>query len=88
MTFAGKKLQDIYDSGVSLLSELETTVVERLKAAKRTHTDTFRENVEVSGSKISKTAATLQTDLGEKFGTDRERLVSTESPPSIDTSPP
>jgi hypothetical protein len=74
MTFAGKKLQDIYDSGAGLLSELESTVSERLKAAKRAHTDNFRANVEVSGSKISKTAAGLQTDLSENVDHSLERL--------------
>src|SRR5277367_2026843 len=74
MTFAGKKLQDIYDSGAGLLAELESTVSERLKTAKRAHTDNFRSNVETSGSKISKTAAALQTDLSDNVEHSLERL--------------
>jgi hypothetical protein len=63
MTFAGKKLQDIYDSGAANLAELEGQVTQRLKQSKQEHTETFKKHLEGGVTDVQKNATQLQADL-------------------------
>jgi hypothetical protein len=66
MTFAGNKLQNVYDSGSDKLVELESNIVDKLKQAKRSHAQTLSKNVQDQTGRIQDTASTLQYEL-EKY---------------------
>jgi hypothetical protein len=63
MTFAGNKLQNVYDSGSDKLVELESGIVDRLKHLKRSHAQTLSKNVHDQTGRIQDTAAALQYEL-------------------------
>jgi hypothetical protein len=74
MTFAGKKLQDIYDSGASLLAELEAKVGDNLSHAKDAHIARFRSNVEASAEKVKSSSHSLQAELSQNVDVSLEKL--------------
>ncbi len=77
MTFAGKKLQDIYDSGADRLSEQEVQATNRLKQLKEGHATKLKTDVDGSVSRVKGTASELKTELGTYIDGGLERLKNT-----------
>jgi hypothetical protein len=77
MTFAGNKLQDIYDSGCQMLADAELAVTERLKDKKQVHTTQFKSGVEVSAEKVRKTSRELQSELSDQVQSSLAHLQNT-----------
>jgi hypothetical protein len=64
MTFAGKKLQDIYDSGADRLAEVEAEALNKLKLAKEGHGDRLKSDVQACMGRVEETASDLKNELG------------------------
>lgn len=77
MTFAGKKLQDIYDSGADRLSDLEMQALNKLKRSKDDHADKLKVDVEGCVGRVKGTASELTSELGTYIDGGLERLRNT-----------
>jgi hypothetical protein len=74
MTFAGKKLQDIYDSGADRLSDLEGQALNKLKRFKDDHAEKLKSDVEGCVGRVKGTASELTTELGTYIDGGLQRL--------------
>jgi hypothetical protein len=74
MTFAGKKLQDIYDAGADRLAEVEQEALNKLKQAKENHSERLKTDVKACIGRVEETAADLKSELGIYIEGSLERL--------------
>jgi hypothetical protein len=74
MTFAGKKLQEIYDSGSQSLVEMETKVSENMKGNAQSHANERKNGDDDSTSRIEQRTNALESDLRTFMDDSIERL--------------
>jgi hypothetical protein len=86
MTFAGKKLQDIYDSGADRLSDLEMQAINKLKRFKDDHAEKLKSDVEGCVGRVKGTAAELTSELGTYIDGGLERLKNVIETETRDTN--
>ena len=63
MTFSGKKLQDIYDSGSARLSQLEEHSMNTLQEKSRLHTSQRQESEQQSKMEVAAKAAYVEEEI-------------------------
>lgn len=81
MTFAGKKLQEIYDGASQELSKIESDVSNRLTTIVGKHTESRDQNEQESNGKIKQTSTEIENELRKlaKESTDRlEHVIRSE----------
>jgi len=77
MTFAGKKLQEIYDSGSDRLAEVETGVSTSLKETVKEHVQNRRSGKDLNVTNLEAKSKDLQTELRAFMDTSIERVKAT-----------
>lgn len=74
MTFAGKKLQDIYDSGSARLSELEENSQSKLATKSEAHISERKESEQQSKMEVAAKAASVEEEIKKQAKETAERI--------------
>jgi thioesterase domain-containing protein len=74
MTFAGKKLQDIYDSGSTRLSELEENSQSKLATKSEAHISERKESEQQSKMEVAAKAASVEEEIKKQAKETAERI--------------
>ncbi len=74
MTFAGKKLQDIYDSGSAQMSELEESSISKLASKSSEHVSERLESEQQSKMEVAAKAAAVEEEIKRQARETAERM--------------
>ncbi|MBI5174476.1 MAG: hypothetical protein SFV17_04180 [Candidatus Obscuribacter sp.] len=74
MTFAGKKLQDIYDSGSAQMSELEENSISKLASKSSEHVSERLESEQQSKMEVAAKAAAVEEEIKRQARETAERM--------------
>lgn len=74
MTFAGKKLQDIYDSGSARLNELEESATARLAGKASSHVNERQQSEQQSKMEVAAKAAAVEEEIKRQAREATERM--------------
>lgn len=74
MTFAGKKLQDIYDSGSARLNELEESATARLAGKASSHVNERQQSEQQSKMEVAAKAAAVEEEIKRQARQATERM--------------
>lgn len=74
MTFAGKKLQDIYDSGSAQMSELEENSIRKLASKSSEHVSERLESEQQSKMEVAAKAAAVEEEIKRQARETAERM--------------
>jgi len=77
MTQAGKKFKDIYDSGATMLTDLEQQATEQMKQAQEEHSQHNRKSAEQSIQQLERKSGLLQTELKQSIDESLKKLTDT-----------